>query len=261
MNLSDIAAKGARPILATVAFGVSSDVDPAWILEFYRGMSALAKTSATLIAGGDIVRSPVVMISVSVVGEVRRAHLPKRSGARNGDVIAVTGPLGASHAGLQLLRSPHQTVDEPARTRAYAAFRSPQPRLAQGRWLAHSTAVHAMMDLSDGLSTDLARMCTASQRSALIEDIPIDPAAVAIARVLGESARDYALHGGEDYELLAAIAPRAFTHLAARFQACFGTPLRRVGTFGEGNGLRVRNPDGETEVQPAGWDHLSGSRT
>ena len=258
-NLSDIAAMGARPVLATIAFGVRSGLDPEWILEFYRGLGTLAQASATAVAGGDIVRAPVITIAITVVGEVRAGRLARRSGARPGDVIAVTGTLGASHAGLRLLREPRAA--EPATAQAaLQAFRTPAPRLAQGRWLARSSALHALMDLSDGLSSDLARMCAASGCAAVVDAVPVDPAAAAIAPLYGDDPLDYALDGGEDYELLAAIAPRAFAHLARRYHAHFGAPLHALGRFGEGNGVAVRKPSGEQRLPSAGWDHLAGSR-
>jgi thiamine-monophosphate kinase len=115
-NLSDIAAMGARPVLATVAFGVSSAIDEEWVRDFYRGLTGLATRTGTAIAGGDIVRAPVVSISITVVGEVRRSSMKTRSGARAGDVIAVTGPLGASRAGCEIaLDRPRATQPLPRR--------------------------------------------------------------------------------------------------------------------------------------------------
>lgn len=256
-NLSDIAAMGARPVLATIALGVGPAPDVAWILDCYRGMADLAASSKTAIAGGDITGSPSILFSITVIGEVRASDVALRSGARAGDVIALTGALGASCAGLRALRQGAGGRAEWAG--AIAAFRTPIPRLAEGRYLARSVSVHAMMDLSDGLSTDLARMAAASRCAALIENVPVDPQAAAIAAHFGEDPVSYALNGGEDYELLVAVAPRAFEHLSRRYGARFGRPLLRVGRLGEGNGVAVRNPDGVEALHPAGWDHLARS--
>jgi thiamine-monophosphate kinase len=125
--------------------------------------------------------------------------------------------------------------------------------LAEGRWLAASRNVRALMDTSDGLSTDLARLARASRCGAVIEAIPVAAAAQAIAGRTGANAEQWALDGGEDFELLVAVAARAFGHLAARFQGRFGRPLLRVGTASAEGGVRLA--DG-TAVASAGWDHL-----
>ena len=119
-NLSDIAAMGAKPVLATIAFGVSGDVDEAWILACYRGLAALAKRTTCAIAGGDIVRTPVVTISITVVGEVRASNLKTRSGMQPGDVIAVTGPLGAEPRGSCRCRRASGTCERCGRRRSAA---------------------------------------------------------------------------------------------------------------------------------------------
>jgi thiamine-monophosphate kinase len=170
-----------------------------------------------------------------------------------GDVVAVTGPLGASRAGLAVALEHPELAASAAGAAALAAFRTPEPRLAEGRWLGASRHVRAMMDSSDGLSTDLARLTTASGVGATIEAVPIAPAAVAIATACGADAEAWALDGGEDFELLVAVAPRAFTHLAGRFRTRFGRDLVRIGVATAEGGLR--RTDG-TPVVSAGWDHL-----
>jgi thiamine-monophosphate kinase len=252
-NLSDLAAMGARPVLATIALGFPRGTDPAWVLAMYDGMAALARRARCAIAGGDLTRAPVVTIAITAIGEVRPSNLKRRDGARPGDVVAVTGPLGASAAGLTVLRDHPELADETAFAGAIAAFRRPQPRLREARMLAGSRNVHAMMDLSDGLSTDLARMCAASATGARIEQIPVDERARGIAERIGEDAAAWALGGGEDFELLLAVDKRAFRHLAVRFRAHTGRELLRVGSFVAGAG--VRDADGAS-ISATGWDHL-----
>jgi thiamine-monophosphate kinase len=255
-NLSDIAGKGAHPVLMTIAFGVSPTTGEDWIRDFYRGMAELAASSGTAIAGGDIMRAPVITVSITIIGEIRASNLKLRSGARPGDVAVVTGPLGASRAGLLIAVERRDLEVLPEAPKALAAYRTPSPRLEEGRWLAASKNVHAMMDLSDGLSTDLPRMCRLSGCSAIIDDVPIDPAASATAPRAGADPADYALHGGEDYELLAAVDARAFNHLARRFAQRFGKPLLRVGTFARGEGVRISRNGAVEPLANAGWDHL-----
>lgn len=254
-NLSDVAAMGAKPVLATIAFGISPEVDEDWILACYRGIAALAERSSCAIAGGDIVRAPAVTISITVVGEVRPSNLKTRAGMRAGDTIALTGPLGASRAGLALALTGGPDPSDASSRAVLAAFRTPEPRLAEGRWLAASRNVRAMMDTSDGLSTDLPRLARASGTGATIETVPVSAAARAVAERIGADAERWALDGGEDFELLVAVAARAFTHLAGRFHARFGRPLLRVGVATAEPGVRFA--DGRA-VTSAGWDHLRG---
>ncbi len=252
-NLSDIAAMGAKPVLATIAFGVGPDTDEAWILDCYRGIAALAERAKCAIAGGDIVRAPAITISITIVGEVRPSNLKTRGAMLPGDVIAVTGPLGASRAGLAVAVEHPELLDDPAVADALRAFRTPEPRLAEGRWLAASRNVRAMMDTSDGLSTDLARLARASSAGATVDTIPVAESARAVAQRVGADAERWALDGGEDFELLVSVAARAFTHLAARFHARFGRPLLRLGVATAEPGLRHTNG---TPIERAGWDHL-----
>jgi thiamine-monophosphate kinase len=255
-NLSDIAAMGARPVLATVALGVGPATSEAWILECYRAMNALAAAHGTQIVGGDITRAPCLMLSITVVGEVSRTRLKRRDGGRAGDLIAVTGPLGASRAGLESLRR-DLALDDEVRAEALRAFNLPQPRIREGRWLGASANVHAMLDCSDGLALDVARLARASGCGATLLEVPVAAAATAVAHEAGGDARAYALEGGEDFELIVAVVPRAFSHLAERFEARFGRPLRPVGRLDVESGLRMQEGDQPArEITPAGWDHL-----
>ncbi len=258
-NLSDIAAMGARPVLATVALGLPPATAEGWVLECYRGMTALAARHGTRIVGGDIVGAPALTLALTVVGEVARPRLRRRAGGRPGDVLALTGPLGASRAGLELVRRPQggaELAAPEARAAALAAFSTPEPRVAEGRWLAASANVHAMIDTSDGLSSDAGRLAAASECGATLDAIPVHPAAEAVARAAGDDPLAYALDGGEDFELLTAIAPRAYRHLALRFHTRFARPLLAVGRLDAEPGLRRRDGTVERELVAAGWDHL-----
>jgi thiamine-monophosphate kinase len=253
-NLSDIAAMGARPVLATIALGIPADVDAQWVAACYEGIAALATSTRCAIAGGDITRAAELVFAITVVGEVRPSNLKTRAGARRGDIVAVTGPLGASRAGLRIaLDRPDLAAHGAACREALRAFSMPVPRLREGKWLGGSRHVRALMDTSDGLSTDLARLCAASGVGARIDDVPIAPAAAEVAALTGDDAAAWALDGGEDFELLAAIDRRAFPHLAVRFRAHTGRELIAVGEIVGGEG--VRRADGAL-VPARGWDHL-----
>ncbi len=236
-SLSDIAAMGARPVLAVVSLSVPPERVRDDTLALYRGIAECAAANACAIAGGDLTRAPVIALAVTVVGEVRASNVALRSGARPGDVIAVTGALGAARA---------------------SGFRAVAlPRISEGRWLASSASVRAMMDVSDGLSSDLARLCAQSKCAALIERVPVAPAAQTAAREAGEEPETYALGAGEDYELLVAVKARAFRYVAARFRKRFGRDLERVGIIREGSGVVRKTDSGEQEVAATGWDHFS----
>jgi thiamine-monophosphate kinase len=255
-NASDIAAMGARGVLATVALGLPEGFGPDAVLELYRGLTACARATSCAVAGGDLTRAPVLTIAITVVGEVRATHLKLRSGARPGDALAVTGPLGASRAGLLHARGDVR-LSVPLARAATAAHCRPAPRMREGRFLAASRSVHAMMDCSDGLSTDLSRLLAASGVGARIEAVPVDPCAREAAEQLGEDPAAFALAGGEDYELLVAVAPRAFGHLSARLRAHAGRALLRVGTVQADAGLSMVKDGRPEPVFRSGWDHFS----
>ena len=254
-NLSDLAAMAARPRLGTVASAIPPDWSSEALLTCYRGIARCARAYSLTIAGGDLVRAPVLTIAITVVGEVRATNVKTRDGARPGDVFAVTGALGASRAGLDVSRGAVR-LDEPLTSVALAAHCTPEPRIAMGRWLGASAHVHAMMDCSDGLSTDLARMARASGVGARIEDVPVAQAATAAALALGVDPAGYALAGGEDFELLIAVEPRAFAHLARRFHARFGRPLERLGEARADERVVMVNQGREEPIPLTGWDHF-----
>jgi thiamine-monophosphate kinase len=257
-NLSDLAAMGARPVLATIALGIPRDVGAEWILECYRGIAEIAERSRIAIAGGDVVRATSLFLSVTAVGEVRPSNRKTRAGARPGDVLAVTGPLGASRAGIEILLDRPDLAGDRRFAAALDAYRRPHARVREGLRLGASRAVRAMMDLSDGLSTDVRRLCAASNVGAEIDAraIPVAPAASALAQALGTDPLSYALGGGEDFELLVAIAPRAFSTLAARYERGFGRPLSRIGVATSSRAIVLRDGRGERELAATGWESL-----
>jgi len=254
-NLSDVAAMGARPVLATVALGIPPDLSQDLFLELYGGMADQAAREGVAIVGGDLTRSSELVISITVVGEVRASNLKQRSGARAGDVLAVTGPLGASRAGFSHLRGDVRLKGS-VLDQALRAFRAPVPRCAEGRFLGASRSVHAMMDCSDGLSTDVARLARASGVGVRIDDVPVADSATLAARAMGVSPEEFALAGGEDFELLLAIAPRAFAHLSGRFAARFGRSLLRVGTAEADERLVVVKGGAQEALVRSGYDHF-----
>jgi thiamine-monophosphate kinase len=227
-GLSDIAAMGGVPRFFLVSLAVGRWADAGWVDDFYKGALRLADREGAALIGGDLARSEKAGCDVVVCGSAPRSTALRRDGARAGDWIYVSGRLGGSALGL----ATHQG-------KAWRRHRRPEPRLALGRFLRERLHATAVMDLSDGLSIDLRRMCLASQQSAAIEAPPRFPGATL----------EQALHGGEDYELLFTV--RSGTRVPARFE---GIPLTRIGEMRKGRAGEVRL---EGRVLPAlGWDHF-----
>ncbi|MBV8367029.1 MAG: thiamine-phosphate kinase [Candidatus Eremiobacteraeota bacterium] len=259
-NLSDIAAMGGTPAVAVVALGLTADVDDDWIRGFYRGMAALANSASCAIAGGDIVRAPALTIALTVAGEVRASRMRTRANAKANDVAAITAPLGRAAAGLALIDAAKPLHLDPAIAASLQqAYFEPRARLREGRYFGSRRAVHALMDLSDGLSTDGARMARASHLDLVLDAGALTPGddVVAVAQQRELDAVDLVLNGGDDYELLAAIDARAYKHVADGYRKRFGRPLIAIGRFVSGDGSVWIERSGKREaVTSSGYDHL-----
>jgi len=265
VNLSDIAAMGGRPRWALVALACPEDVTTEEVEAFWAGALALAAEHDVAVVGGDTAASPHGWaVNMTVLGE---ATLPPllRSTARPGDVLAVTGALGRSAAGLALLEHPDAAGGLPvdAREDATGAHLRPRPRVREGQWLAAAGGVTAMIDLSDGLATDLGHITEESGVGARVElpRVPVGASARAVAAALGRDALAWATGGGEDYELLLACAPDAYARLAAGLETATGTPLSAIGEIAAaGAGLRWTDAAGrEVPVEP-GFEHFVTGR-
>lgn len=259
VNLSDVAAMGAAPRWALVALACPDGTAPDEIEAFYEGALALADEHDTTIVGGDTSASPEGwLVNVTVIGEAEAPIL--RSTARPGDVVAVTGALGRAAAGLAVLEreAAPPGVDSATLAELTAAHLRPWPRVAEGRWLAAAGGVTAMMDLSDGLATDLPRLVEASGAGArvTVSRVPIDPAARAAAPALGGDATAWATGGGEDYELLVTCAPEAFERLSAGLARTCGRPLVAIGEIEARASVRWVGADGAPARVAPGFEHF-----
>ena len=244
VNLSDLAAMGARPVAALVALALPRGVRPAAVRELARGLGACARAHRIPIVGGNVTRADVLSVTVTALGAVPRGRAVLRAGARPGDLVAVTGTLGDAALGLRRGAAPALARRQ----------RRPTPRVAAG--LALAPLAHAAVDVSDGLVQDLGHLCRASGVGCRIgvAELPLSPAyRRAAARLADPFAA--ALAGGEDYELVLALPPTALG--AARAAAARArTPLAVIGRFVRGAGVEVVGPDGVPRPAPAGHDHL-----
>lgn len=250
-SLSDIAAMGGTPRYALLSLAVSEHTTRRWLEGFFRGLLALARQFSVAVIGGDtaMVTGPTAA-DVIVAGVVPRGQALRRSGAKAGNRIFVSGRLGMSALGLRSLLPQSRSRSSPSKS-ALRAHLSPQPQCALGRFLSEHRLATAMMDLSDGLSIDLLRLCTASGVGARLfaDQIPKpvipDP----------EDALELALHGGEDYQLLFTVPAAKM----AKIPRLFGrVPLHCIGEIHTSPGIELVDSEGRTvPVKTGGYDHFS----
>jgi thiamine-monophosphate kinase len=258
--LSDLAAMGASQGEAYVVVGAPADLADDDLLAIADGLAEVAERETVSIAGGDLVSSPVLIISVTAIGyEPGRTRLVTRAGARPRDIVVVTGELGGAAAALELLEGGEPTSPIPADARSSLLARQldPMPRLKEGRAIAAAGA-RAMIDVSDGLGADAGHLAEASECRIEIDldRVPLAPGAIEVAGSR-EAALELAAGGGEDYELLVAL-PRDKLEEAAGATAEAGSRLTEIGYATEGQGVTLRLPGGG-ELEPAGFDQRRGS--
>lgn len=248
--VSDIAAMGGEPRCFLLSLALPETHTRRWLDEFLGGLCRAARQFKCPLAGGDTTRRDQILMNVTVVGEARSGRALLRSGARPGDIIYVSGRLGQAELGLRRLESMRRIAKGDAMLRKHLY---PEPRIALGRWLSHYGTATSMMDLSDGLSTDLPRLCAASGVGARLEASSI-PTASNPQRfgVKNVDALDLALNGGDDYELLFTVRPSKTNRVPRAFQ---GVALTAIGEIERDRRLSVVQLDGqETELRSGGWD-------
>jgi thiamine-monophosphate kinase len=256
--VSDVAAMGGQPrcFLLSLALPGHAAFDEKgrqsrWLDEFLGGLRRAASQLNCELAGGDTTESSHILISVTVVGEVLAGRAVRRSGAKAGDKVFLSGTLGEAELGLRKLR--YGTRISPKNESAVQKYLYPQPRLALGQWLANRKLASSMMDISDGLSSDLPRLCAASRVGARIEavNIPLPNVPLTTSKVRYDPLT-LALNGGDDYELLFTVSEKNARRIPRSFQ---GLALTQIGEITrERRILLVQNRGVSKRLLPGGWD-------
>ncbi len=249
-NISDIAAMGGRPRYAVVTLVVSPEESVAWLEDVYAGLKACAAQYGCHVVGGDTSRGQQAVLSVALLGEVWPGHEMRRSGAQVGDLVCVSGPLGASHAGLQVelkrvdLKSVYASQ---ARRRHFRPVVPVDLAFALGK-----LGCRCANDISDGLVSEAREIARASRVGVELESalLPIAPEAQAIAQALAEKPEDYALYGGEEYALLFCLSPTLLGEVCARYPA-----VRVIGCVTAGEDV-VLLRQGERERLNTAYTHF-----
>lgn len=240
VNLSDVASMGAKPVATLLSLSLPPDAIGPWIEGFMLGYRDLSARYGTALVGGDTTASKGgITISVTAIGRVKDAHIKRRSDARTGDVIFVGGPLGESGAGLRDLLAGHYDTPQ-AHT-----HHNPVPQVEQGIWLGTRTEVHAMMDISDGIASDLRHIMSRSNVGAEI-DLERIPTSVDL---------ETALCGGEDYKLLFTVDSAAAETLTADFRTRFGTEIYPIGRITAAQKLLWLDHGAPSDTDRQGFRH------
>ena len=237
-----------QPIAAFLSLALPGRLAQSWVTRFFRGLLKLAKAHNVALAGGDVAQSPVgVLADILVIGSVPRGKAILRSGAKPGDRIYVTGELGGSAAALDELFSERK---QKLRLADYPRHFLPSPRVGVGRYLREEGLASAMIDISDGLSTDLAHICEESGVGAVVHAESIPRARVGRSKAPVDLR--FALHGGEDYELLFTVPPRKI--IPARIK---GVPVTEIGRITRSRRIVLVDFHGRSAtLRPEGWEHF-----
>jgi len=257
VNISDIAAMGGGPTYAFISIGLP-DIDVAIVDSIYAGMQDVSNAFGSVIAGGDTVGSECgIVINVTQLGIVEHDRAARRDGAKPGDAIIVTNTLGDSRAGLELLLK--LGLDDARRGSAFLVERhlKPEPRVSEARAAVGTGKVHSMIDLSDGLASDLPKLCVASGVGARVhaDKLPISKDLHIAAARLDTDPLELAASGGEDYELLLTCAPSDADAVIKAIQTT-GSTAAIIGEVVDDRAVYLVSSNGEIGPMPASWSHF-----
>jgi thiamine-monophosphate kinase len=262
VNLSDIASMGARPLYALVSLGVPSTVSVEFVEDFYRGLGESGKKYNVSVVGGDTSSSKSgLIVNIVLLGEQKKELIVRRSGAKAGDSIFVTGTLGDSAAGLRVFKTGRDAAAPALQKEAdfvLGRHSFPEPRLGEGKFLAENRLASSMIDLSDGVASDIRRLCEQSRVGARIfaDSIPFSSEMKVLAESLREDPLDFALYGGEDYELMFTVAKKNLKRFG-ELREKMHIPLSCIGEIvKEAEGITLVKGDSVSELGKTGYEHF-----
>ena len=261
LNISDIGAMGGRPRYALISLGLRADMPLDDVIAVYRGFLMELNPFEALIIGGNVTKSDGAnFMDITLIGEVESGRMVRRSTAKPGDVILVTGYPGQAVAGLTLLLQSEHTAGW-AENPLVNAYLRPSHRAAEGYAVAQTGLAHAMIDISDGLLGDLGHICDESQVGAIIyeKSLPVAPALLQFSERFGQTPLDYILKESDDYELLLTCAPDDVGRILHIVENISTIPVTEIGIITEDKGkIRIITPAGESRLcTTSGWDHFS----
>jgi len=258
VNLSDIAGMGGKPESAYISIAIPSETEVEWLDEFYEGVHNLANSEKILLLGGDTTKSPdKLVINFTVLGKAKPDCIKYRSTAKVNDIICVTDYVGDSGGGLMILLGDLEMNSDSS----YLVQRhhKPHPQIQEGMWLASKPEVHAMMDISDGIDSDIQRIMESSGCGALIElnKLPISPALRRVSAKYNWDPLEISASGGEDYCLLVTVEPDAYENLASEFKSKFNRELTNIGVIKDKDyGLQYIKNGIKAQLKKHGYDHF-----
>lgn len=258
VNLSDIAAMGSARTFSFLSFGAPPDMETAIAEAFMDGFRECSLRYDSLLLGGDTVSSDRMVVNVCVLGLIERERVLYRGGAKAGDRVYVSGFLGDSAAGLELIKNPQTSLGLRDRDYLSARHRTPEPRIRLGRLLSQSGQVHACIDLSDGIASDAGHVCRESGLGARIqaENIPISNACRKLAQERNLDPLTWSLFGGEDFELLFTASPEIGRNLQAKSRTELDLLVTEVGEMISGQGVRLVRGNQEEDITSKGYNHF-----
>lgn len=256
VNISDIAAMGGMPGEAVISLGIPETVEVAYLDEFYEGMRSMCKEFKVNLLGGDTTSSPQhLVINIALTGWAAGDEVLYRSGARSGDVIFLTGNVGSSAAGLDIVLHQREFA---GKDELLAAHFDPCPQVKEGRIIAGSKAAHSLIDVSDGVASDLGHICRQSGAGAVLEfdAIPVTETFEKYCSEFRVDPERLMLHVGEDYVLLGTHPEKSGAVLKSALESQ-GSRYYPIGRIVEGSGIKLKMPDGSVKpIEARGYDHF-----
>jgi thiamine-monophosphate kinase len=254
MNVSDFASKGAKPTVALVALGLPNHFSRSDIEEIAKGLNAGAQEYGVYVIGGDTSQTSELIISVSMFGTAEKSALMLRSGAKPGDILAVTGFFGKSAAGLRLLLDHYSVETEKIKVLPESVL-MPKARLAEGLSLENSGVVSASIDSSDGLAWSLHELARLSNVGFALNFVPIADEVKDFAKQNRLDASELALYGGEEYELVLTVKPEGWKAAVAAVEAV-GGQLISIGKATKERQIILKVDNQKCQIQARGWEHF-----